>query len=244
MMKMNSGVFKRSIDKMLNRKMVGRCDMHTHTFLSDGVLLPMEMIRRAEVSGHSVIGLTDHVSYSNYEYVIQALIRDCEVACKEMGILALPGAELTHVPPKRIPELARLCREAGALIIVVHGETISEPVPPGTNKAACNCKDVDILAHPGRITSAECRAAKKNGVMLEITSRRGHSLTNGEVFKTGSSVGCEFLVNSDAHTPSDLIDLDMAGAVAKGAVIGQNDVKKALQKAPLTLLRTVKKRLC
>ncbi|HLE81453.1 MAG TPA: PHP domain-containing protein, partial [Dehalococcoidia bacterium] len=31
-------------------------DFHTHTFLSDGVLSPIELIRRAHVKGYRVIG--------------------------------------------------------------------------------------------------------------------------------------------------------------------------------------------
>ena len=36
-------------------------DFHTHTFLSDGVLSPMELIRRAHVRGYRAMAVTDHV---------------------------------------------------------------------------------------------------------------------------------------------------------------------------------------
>ncbi len=36
-------------------------DLHTHTTLSDGELLPAELVRRAEMSGYQAIALTDHV---------------------------------------------------------------------------------------------------------------------------------------------------------------------------------------
>ena len=36
-------------------------DFHTHTFLSDGVLSPMELIRRAHDKGYAAIAITDHV---------------------------------------------------------------------------------------------------------------------------------------------------------------------------------------
>jgi histidinol phosphatase-like PHP family hydrolase len=63
---------------------------------------------------------------------------------------------------------------------VVHGETIVEPVLPGTNRAAI-AAGVDILAHPGLITKEEAMLAAQKGVLLEITTRRGHSFTNGHV---------------------------------------------------------------
>jgi len=53
--------------------------------------------------------------------------------------------------PKLFPKLARKAKKLGAQIIVVHGETLVEPVIKGTNWSAVNCPDVDVLAHPGLI---------------------------------------------------------------------------------------------
>jgi len=231
---------QRALDHVL-KKRLGRCDFHTHTFLSDGELLPMELIRRCEAKGISVVAITDHVSHSNYELIIDSLIKDCEVACEEMGILALPGVELTHVPPKRIKGLAKACKEAGAVIVVVHGETLVEPVAKGTNRAACASKDVDILAHPGLITRADCNAAKKNGVFLELTSRKVHSLTNGHVQLVGKAAGCKFLINTDAHSPGDIIDQKFAEEVGSGAGMGLKELKTALTWNPVELLERIRK---
>ena len=54
----------------------------------------------------------------------------------------------------------------GAEIVVVHGETIVEPVIKGTNWSAVNCPEVDILAHPGLITVEEVEIAKYNDIAL------------------------------------------------------------------------------
>ena len=51
----------------------------------------------------------------------------------------------------------------------MHGETICEPVAPGTNRAAIEA-GVDILAHPGLITEEEARLAASKGVLLEVSS--------------------------------------------------------------------------
>ena len=40
-------------------------DFHTHTFLSDGELVPAEHIRRAEVHGYRVLGLSDHADFAD-----------------------------------------------------------------------------------------------------------------------------------------------------------------------------------
>ena len=35
-------------------------DFHTHTLLSDGALIPAEAVRRAEIRGYRIMGLSDH----------------------------------------------------------------------------------------------------------------------------------------------------------------------------------------
>ena len=40
----------------------GRIDLHTHSLFSDGVLLPSEMLRRAETLGYAAMAITDHAS--------------------------------------------------------------------------------------------------------------------------------------------------------------------------------------
>ena len=44
-------------------------DLHTHSLLSDGQLLPSELVRRAEVRGYEAIAITDHVDFSNIDLV-------------------------------------------------------------------------------------------------------------------------------------------------------------------------------
>ena len=124
-------------------------DFHTHTFLSDGVLSPIELVRRAIKCGYRVMAITDHVGPGNMEFVLKTLIADCEMVNSRWDILALPGVEITHTPSEDIERLARECRQLGAKVVNVHGETPSEPVIEGTNLAAVSSRHVDILAHPG-----------------------------------------------------------------------------------------------
>ena len=147
-------------------------DFHTHTFFSDGALLPMELIRRAIVNGYAAMAITDHASASNIEELVEKVTRDCELALDEWQFRVLPGVELTHCPPASIARLAARAKAAGAKIVVIHGETLVEPVPPGTNRASVECPDVDILGHPGLLTETEANLARENNVFLELTSRR------------------------------------------------------------------------
>lgn len=191
-------------------------DLHTHTLYSDGVLLPSELARRAAVAGYKAIAFTDHVDASNLDLVVPRLVLACRELDGKFGIRTIPGAELTHIPPEDMASLAEKARKLGARIIIAHGETLSEPVAPGSNLAALDA-DIDILAHPGIITEDEVRLAAKRGIHLEITSRKGHSLTNGHVARLALLHGARLVVNSDTHEPGDLISQDKARRVLLGS---------------------------
>jgi len=202
-------------------------DLHTHTTLSDGDLLPAELVRRASVLGYRTLAITDHVDPGNLSPVLAAQL-PLKEAAREYGVALLAGVELTHVPPAFIPSLARRAKDEGADIVVVHGETIVEPVAPGTNLSACTCDDVDLLAHPGFITPEAAREAAGRRIALEITSRGGHNRTNGHVVLEGRSAGCILVVDSDAHGPGDLLDRDAREGVARGAGLSPAEAGAAL----------------
>ncbi|EAX46575.1 phosphoesterase PHP domain protein [Thermosinus carboxydivorans Nor1] len=126
-------------------------DFHTHSFFSDGVLSPIELIRRAHVAGYAAIGVTDHASMSNWE---------------------------------------------------------------------------------------EALLAKEQHIFIEVTSRGGHSLTNGHVVTTALAAGALLLVNSDTHTPGDLLSTGFARKVAQGAGIAENLlIETVLKDNPRLLLK-------
>ncbi|MBF8266920.1 MAG: hypothetical protein HW388_428 [Dehalococcoidia bacterium] len=215
-------------------------DFHTHTFLSDGVLSPMELIHRAHVQGYGAIAVTDHVGLEDQERVLGILIGECRRATEAWGIVALPGVEITHVPQDLVGEAARRARELGAQVVVVHGETIVEPVEPGTNLSALSSPHVDILAHPGLITEEEAALAAERGVFLEISARRGHSLTNGHVARLALRRGARLLLDSDAHGPDDLLTPEMAGKIARGAGLSEEETYLLLEGNPLSLLQRLR----
>lgn len=193
-------------------------DLHTHSLLSDGVLLPSELARRAEEKGINILAITDHIDTSNIDFVIPRIVQVCNELNKILKIKLIPGCELTHIPPQLISTLATKARSMGAKIIIAHGESFIEPVAKGTNLAALK-SDIDILAHPGLLTYQEAELAKAQNISLEITTRAGHSLSNAHVVKIAQAVGAKLVLNSDAHEIEDLIDIDFARNVAKGAGI-------------------------
>jgi putative hydrolase len=215
------------------------CDFHTHTSLSDGVLSPMELIRRAVVNNYQAVALTDHASLGELSRVIKEVAEVCALARSHWNILALPGIELTHVPPQAITEVGKMAKELGARLVVVHGETITEPVEKGTNLAALRSPYVDILAHPGLLSLEEAQLAAANGIFLEISARQGHCLTNGHVASLAQQAGAGLLLNSDAHTERDLLTVPLANAIVKGAGLDDTACHQILSLNPQTLIRNL-----
>jgi histidinol phosphatase-like PHP family hydrolase len=217
-------------------------DFHTHTCMSDGALSPLELVRRALVNGYTAIAITDHVGTGYLERLIAETSRDCALAEHHWAIAALPGVELTHLPAAAIASAARTAKELGAKVVVVHGETTAEPVEPGTNLAAVRSPHVDILAHPGLITDEEAEIAAANEVYLEITARRLHSSTNDHVASVARLAGAKLLLNSDAHSDTDLLDPTLAHLIARSAGLSAEEIEAALHTNAVALLSKLSRR--
>lgn len=202
-------------------------DLHTHSLFSDGELLPSELVRRLEAMGYSCVAITDHVDSSNLDFVTPRLVKVARDLNQRQSVTVIPGVEITHVPPELIGSLVKEARELGAEIVLVHGETIVEPLPEGTNKAAI-LSGVDILAHPGLIDPEDVKLAAERGVYLEISARQGHSLTNGHVARWAKEFGARLVLNSDAHSIHDLMTRQFAQEVAHGSGLEDKALEEML----------------
>jgi len=215
-------------------------DLHTHSIFSDGELIPFELIRRAEAMGYEAIAITDHIDSSNIDFVIPKIVKALKTIQSYISIEAIPGAEITHAPPQIIKELVKEARTLGAKIVIVHGETLVEPVLPGTNRTAIEA-NADILAHPGIITEEELLLAKEKGVTLEITSRKGHSLSNGYVAQEAIRFGVPLSINTDAHSPSDLITKETAIKILLGSGIEHNRIESIFDNSKAIVERAIRR---
>lgn len=214
-------------------------DLHTHTFLSDGALIPSELARRAEVLGCEAIALTDHSDHSNVDQVLSSLKKVSYILSENLDIFVIIGVELTYVPPVLLKDMVSYVRAEGAEIVVVHGETPVEPVTPGTNRAAIEA-GCDILAHPGHITEEDALLASKKGVFLELTSRKGHNKTNLHVFETALEAGAKLVVNTDTHMPSDMMTLSVRDEVVD-ALTSDTEEKEKIFENSGSIARKIKK---
>ena len=195
-------------------------------------------MQRAETLGNRGIAITDHTDSGNLDFVLPRVLRAVNDLNRHHRIRALAGTELTHVPPAMIAGLAARARELGAHLVVVHGETIVEPVPPGTNRAAIEA-GVDILAHPGLLTPEEAALAAEKGVLLEISARKGHGLCNGLVASLARKAGAGLVINTDSHSPGDLIDRNQAMRVGLGAGLDPEEVEACFENSERLLQRAL-----
>jgi putative hydrolase len=220
-----------------------RVEFHTHSLFSDGALLPAALVREAEVRGCSALAITDHVDPSNIEAVIKALRHFEKETRGQLPIKFIPGVEISYIKPEYIPEYCRKARRLGAKLIIVHGESPSEQVYPGTNHAAVKEKGlVDILAHPGNIDEEDAILAAQNGVFLEITARKGHKDGNRHVAEMARRYGAKLVVDTDCHNETDLITQEQAFALCKEAGLTDEEAILTIRDNPQELLKRIARR--
>ncbi|URA09872.1 histidinol phosphate phosphatase domain-containing protein [Thermospira aquatica] len=199
-------------------------DLHSHTLWSDGTLIPSEHVRRAIVKNYEALAITDHADATNIEILCREVVPFARRMNEKQGdIVVLAGIELTHVLPEEIKDLTEYARAQGIHVVVMHGETIVEPVRPGTNRAAI-LAGVDILAHPGIIAEEDVALAAERGVALEISYRKGNCLGNGRVVTLAKKYKAPLVINSDAHDVGDFLTPELWEAVGRGAGLTDEDI--------------------
>jgi histidinol phosphatase-like PHP family hydrolase len=213
-----------------------RYDFHCHTFLTDGRASATDMWREADMLGHKVLAVTDHVALEDPKPLLDRLRQEA-VQWEGEELTTLVGVEVTMVTPRKIPDVVRAARRAGAEIVIVHGETPANPVPPGTNRASVELNDVDVLAHPGFLTVEEAELAKTHDVILELSARALHMVTNGHVARTALEVGNDLVVDSDAHATDQLVSAHHARQIAQGAGVPEATLTRVLRETPERLLK-------
>ncbi|HKS59401.1 MAG TPA: histidinol phosphate phosphatase domain-containing protein, partial [Thermoplasmata archaeon] len=163
--------------------------------MTDGQNSATDLWHEAELLGHAALAVTDHVGLNDPRPLLERLRSEAR-GWEGSGMVTLVGVEVTHVRPDKIAGVVRAARRAGAEIVLVHGETLAEHVLPGTNRAALETGEVDVLAHPGLLSIEDAELARAQGTLLEISSRPGHSLANGLVVRRAIEVGARMVVDS------------------------------------------------
>jgi histidinol phosphatase-like PHP family hydrolase len=88
---------------------------------------------------------------------------------------------------------------------------------------------VDILAHPGLIKLEDAKLAAERGVYLELTTRKGHSYTNGHVIRMAKETGAKLVLNNDFHSPENYVGEAFAIMVLMGAGMTMDEAQGVLK---------------
>ena len=84
---------------------------------------------------------------------------------------------------------------------------------------------------PGLISKEDANLAAEKGVLLEITARTGHSLTNGYVVRLAEDSGAGLVFGSDSHSPHDLVTKEFAGKLIEGAGLPPGSLSSLMSNA-------------
>ena len=174
--------------------------------------------------------IADHVNEGTVDFVAPRVARVAQALARRTGVTVFAGVEITHVPPAHMKRVTDEARRCGAQVVLAHGETIVEPVTPGTNRAAIEA-GVDVLAHPGLIRLRDAQEAGRRAVFLEVSGRKGHSLANGHVVRVAEEANAGLVFGSDCHGPGDLVTLEEAFAILAGAGMDQKASQKVFRDA-------------
>ena len=174
------------------------------------------------------------MSMDQREKIITCIRKKIKENAEVMARMGVEETGMGNVGDKilkhHLPDTVRQAREAGAEIVIVHGETLCDQVETGTNFAAIEA-GADILAHPGLIDEKCAEFAAERGVALEFTSCPRHALANAHVADLALRFGCLLVRGSAARCASELATRSFWMQVVRGAdVFGNSEGKSNLLK--------------
>lgn len=194
-------------------------DVHIHITASSAPqssgLSAGEALRLASLNGYRAAALI--LRHGGLDVPdLTPLIDDIKNLSLHTNMEAVLGVELVHIPPALLPQAVKNMRSSGADIVLVHGETLLEPVAEGTNFAAIDA-GADILAHPGLIDETAASYAAERGVALELSSAPRHAFANAHLIAMARRFGCTLLPGSSAHTAQDIYPPSLRNRLYQGA---------------------------
>ena len=197
-------------------------------------------LRYASLAGIRFAGLVKASDGSDFSQLAQMAAQ-----VRRLGLYAnveaWAGVELRHIPPALLPEAVREAREAGAALVLVHGESIMDQVEQGTNFAAIEA-GADIVANPGLIDAEAAAFAAEKGVALEFTSCPRHALANAHTAAVALKYGVPLVRGSRASRAEELTTRAFWPMIIKGAdatsVLGESyNLAEHLRKSEESLIR-------
>ncbi|MDQ2922753.1 MAG: PHP domain-containing protein, partial [Candidatus Dormibacteraeota bacterium] len=194
-------------------------DIHSHSTWSDGKATMLEMARGAEAMGYHYLGVTDH---SPTIKVVHGLDADrllaqsremAEVQAQVPGVALLQGIEVDILEDGALDLPDRVLELLDVVIASPHVKLRQEPAAMTERMLrAVSHPHVDVVGHPtGRRPGsreganydfeAVFKEAARHHVALEIDCDPARMDLSPEMARLALELGCNFVVDADAHSP-------------------------------------------
>ncbi|HXN91890.1 MAG TPA: PHP domain-containing protein [Candidatus Sulfotelmatobacter sp.] len=214
-----------------------RGDVHSHTDWSDGRATMLAMAQGAQALGYCHLGITDHspritvVHGLNAERLLAQSREMAEVQKQVDGLTLLQGIEVDILEDGSLDLPDQVLEILDIVIASPHVKLRQEPAAMTERMLrAASHPHVDVIGHPtGRRPGsregatydfeAVFRAAAKHGVAVEIDCDPARMDLSPEMARLAYELGCDFVVDADAHAPAEFAYVPMALWMARRAGI-------------------------
>jgi putative hydrolase len=218
-------------------------DIHSHTKWSDGRATMLEMAQGAQAMGYRYLGITDHspritvVHGLNAERLVAQSREMAEVQKKVDGVTLLQGIEVDILEDGALDLPDAVLEILDVVIASPHVKLRQEPAAMTERMMrAVSHPHVDVIGHPtGRRPGsregatydfeAVFKEAAKNGIALEIDCDPARMDLSPEMARMARDLGCDFVVDGDAHAPAEFAYVPMAMWMARRAGIPQERIR-------------------
>jgi putative hydrolase len=199
-------------------------DCHSHSDWSDGGSPIREMAETARDLGHRYWALTDHSPRLTIAHGLSAerlreqldLVSELNAELSPFRILT--GIEVDILEDGSLDQDAQLLAELDVVVASVHSKLRMERAPMTKRMVAAIANPhSDILGHcTGRLLSERSRPPSsfdaeevftmcaETGTAVEINSRPERRDPPEELLELALSIGCDFVIDTDAHAPGQL----------------------------------------
>lgn len=220
------------LPKLVELKQV-RGDLHVHTNWSDGSSPLEEMIEAAKQLHYEYIGISDHspsekiANGLSVERMKEQIKRIARLRDKESEIHVLCGSEVDILPDGSLDYPDEILSQLDFVIASVHSRFNMEKQE--MTKRLLNAISNDYVTAIGHPTGRQLgrreaysfdadtvfREAAEKGVLLEINGSPERLDLNDALVMEASKFKCKFLLSTDAHHRTSLLNMKYAIAMAR-----------------------------
>jgi putative hydrolase len=218
-------------------------DIHSHTKWSDGRATMLEMAQGAEAMGYRYVGITDHspritvVHGLDAERLVAQSREMAEVQKQVDGVTLLQGIEVDILEDGALDLPDAVLEILDVVIASPHVKLRQEPAAMTERMMrAVSHPHVDVIGHPtGRRPGsregatydfeAVFKEAARNGIALEIDCDPARMDLSPEMARMARDLGCDFVVDGDAHAPAEFAYVPMGLWMARRAGIPKERIR-------------------